>query len=123
MRQILKGEIYLSPGMSRRMISQLAGRGRDGASPLETLSDRELEVYELVGGGLTTRNIAERLHLSVKTIESHKAHLKETGIADRKRTCSTCNSGQVLSRAVPGTCHQAPFPTCTGAYAAAESVD
>ena len=94
-RQILKGEIYLSPGMSRRMISQLAGRGRDGASPLETLSDRELEVYELVGGGLTTRNIAERLHLSVKTIESHKAHLKE------KLGLQTAN--ELVQHAIQGT--------------------
>ena len=76
-KQILKGEIYLSPGMSKRMMSQLVGHGREGASPLEVLSDRELEVYELVGAGLTTRAIAERLHLSVKTIETHKAHLKE----------------------------------------------
>ena len=76
-RQILKGEIYLSPGMSKRVMSQVVGRGRTGASPLELLSDRELEVYELVGTGLTTRMIAERLHLSVKTIETHKAHVKE----------------------------------------------
>jgi len=76
-KQILKGEIYLSAGMSKRMMSQLVGHGRQGASPLEILSDRELEVYELVGAGLTTRAIAERLHLSVKTIETHKAHLKE----------------------------------------------
>lgn len=76
-RQILKGEIYLSPGMSKKMMSQLIGRGRAKESPLETLSDRELEVYELVGSGLTTRRIADRLHLSVKTIETHKAHVKE----------------------------------------------
>jgi DNA-binding NarL/FixJ family response regulator len=77
-RQVLKGEIYLSAPMSKRMMSQLVGHKRNGdASPLENLSDRELEVYEMVGDGLTTRKIAERLHLSVKTIETHKAHLKE----------------------------------------------
>jgi DNA-binding NarL/FixJ family response regulator len=77
-KQILKGEIYLSPTMSRRMMSQIVGRKREGeTSVLEQLSDRELEVYEMVGGGLTTRKIADRLHLSVKTIETHKMHLKE----------------------------------------------
>lgn len=78
LRKILEGEIYLSPDMSKKMMSQILGRGRGpGASPLELLSDRELEVYELVGAGLTTRAIAEQLHLSIKTIETHKAHIKE----------------------------------------------
>jgi DNA-binding NarL/FixJ family response regulator len=77
-KQILKGEIYLSPIMSRRMISQIVGRETTGAAdPLAHLSDRQLEVYQMVGNGLTSRNIAERLHLSLKTIESHKAELKE----------------------------------------------
>ena len=76
-RQILNGEVYLSPGMSKGVMSQVAGKVRKGASPLELLSDRELEVYELVGTGFSTRTIAERLHLSVKTIETHKAHAKE----------------------------------------------
>jgi DNA-binding NarL/FixJ family response regulator len=76
-RQIMNGGIYLSPGMSRTMMSQLAGRQRLGGSALESLSDRELEVYEMVGDGLTTRLIANRMHLSVKTIETHKSHIKE----------------------------------------------
>lgn len=77
-RKVLQGELYLSPGMSRNMMAKLIGRTRpEGASAFDKLSDRELEVYELVGGGLTTRQIADRLHLSVKTIETHKAHLKE----------------------------------------------
>jgi DNA-binding NarL/FixJ family response regulator len=77
LRQVLQGEIYLSPGMAKRVMSQMAGRGSGGTSPLDTLSDRELEVYELIGSGLTTRKIADRLHLSVKTIETHKSHVKE----------------------------------------------
>lgn len=77
-RQILRGEVYLSGPVSKRMMSQMVGRKTDDAgSPLDSLSDRELEVYEMVGTGLTTRQIAERLHLSVKTIETHKAHVKE----------------------------------------------
>jgi len=77
-RQVVKGEIYLSGSMSKRMMFQLTGHKRNGeSSPLEDLSDRELEVYQMVGDGLTTRQIAERLFLSVKTIETHKAHVKE----------------------------------------------
>ena len=76
-RQILQGEVYLSSTLSRRMMSQLMGREFDPQSPLEALSDRELQVYVLVGDGLTTRQIADRLHLSVKTIETHKTHVKE----------------------------------------------
>ncbi len=77
-RQILAGEIYLSSRISRQTMLSLVGRRKDAAaSPLDSLSDRELEVFQMVGDGLTTRQIAERLHLSVKTIESHKAHVKE----------------------------------------------
>ena len=76
-RQIIKGEIYLSEGLARRTMSKLVGRKEANSSLLDDLSDRELEVYQLVGDGMTTRQIANRLHLSVKTIESHKAHLKE----------------------------------------------
>ena len=77
-RQILSGEIYLSPRIARQTMMRLVGRRKEGTtSPLDDLSDRELEVFQMVGDGLTTRQIAERLHLSVKTIETHKAHVKE----------------------------------------------
>jgi DNA-binding NarL/FixJ family response regulator len=77
-RQVLKGEIYLSDGLAKRTMAQMVGRKKEpGASPLEDLSDRELEVFQMVGEGLTTRKIADKLHLSIKTIETHKAHIKE----------------------------------------------
>ena len=77
-RQILSGELYLSEEMSRRAMATLVGRKKEtGGSPLEDLSDRELEVFTLIGEGLTTRQIADKLHLSVKTIETHRAHIKE----------------------------------------------
>jgi DNA-binding NarL/FixJ family response regulator len=78
MRQVLAGEVYLSETMSKRTMFQLLGRGgsRTG-SPLEDLSDRELEVFTLIGQGCTTRQIAEKLHLSIKTVETHRAHIKE----------------------------------------------
>jgi DNA-binding NarL/FixJ family response regulator len=77
-RQVLLGEVYLSDSMSKRTMFQLLGRGttRTG-SPLEDLSDRELEVFTLIGQGCTTRQIAEKLHLSIKTVETHRAHIKE----------------------------------------------
>ena len=78
-RKVLSGEVYLSEKLGARMLNQLVG-GRGTAlvgSPIEELSDRELEVFGLIGQGMGTRPIAEKLHLSVKTIESHRAHIKE----------------------------------------------
>lgn len=77
-RQVLNGEIYLSEKMEKRMMHQLVGgRTTRTGSPIEDLSDRELEVFGLIGQGHGTRQIAEELHLSIKTIESHRAHIKE----------------------------------------------
>ncbi len=77
-RQILAGEIYLSETIAKQTMFRLAGRKKEEAlSPLENLSDRELDVFQMVGDGLTTRQMADRLHLSVKTIETHKAHIKD----------------------------------------------
>ncbi len=78
LRKVLTGEIYLSEKMSTKLMHQLVG-GRTPAtgSLMERLSDRELEVFGLIGQGRGTRQIAEQLHLSVKTIESHRAHIKE----------------------------------------------
>jgi len=77
-RQVISGEIYLSAHMAKQTMMQLVGRKPAGqGSPLVSLSDRELEVYQMIGDGLTTRQIADRLNLSVKTVETHKAHVKE----------------------------------------------
>ena len=78
LRRALSGEIYLSDRLGARMLNQLVGgRTTPNISPIEELSDRELEVFSLIGQGHGTRPIAEKLHLSVKTIESHRAHIKE----------------------------------------------
>src|SRR5207247_11341650 len=78
LRNVLGGEIYLSEKMEKKMMQQLVGgRAARTGSPLEDLSDRELEVFNLIGQGHGTRQIAEELHLSIKTIESHRAHIKE----------------------------------------------
>jgi DNA-binding NarL/FixJ family response regulator len=77
-RHVLTGEIYLSEKMEKKMMHQLVGgRTARTGSPIEDLSDRELEVFGLIGQGHGTRQIAEELHLSIKTIESHRAHIKE----------------------------------------------
>jgi DNA-binding NarL/FixJ family response regulator len=77
-RQVLNGGIYVSETINERLLQSMAtgGRERITQSPLEVLSDRELEVFELTGHGNSTRDIAERLHLSVKTIESYRARIK-----------------------------------------------
>lgn len=76
-RRILNGGIYVSEEINERLLMGMAaGRSSLSESPLELLSDRELEVFESIGRGLATREIAERLHLSVKTIESYRARIK-----------------------------------------------
>lgn len=77
-RQVLAGQIYVSEKMSKRILEIFSGR-RDssGGSPVEKLTDREFEVFQLIGGGKTTREIADRLRLSVKTVEVHRLHIKE----------------------------------------------
>jgi DNA-binding NarL/FixJ family response regulator len=77
-RRVLDGGIYVSEDINERLLMNLASGGRDSVSrsPLEVLSDRELEVFALIGQGLVTREIADRLHLSVKTVESYRARIK-----------------------------------------------
>ncbi|MHC4259373.1 MAG: response regulator transcription factor [Planctomycetota bacterium] len=77
-RRVLSGQIYVSDRMAARMVRKLVGGRREtGASAIERLSDRELEVFSLIGQGHGTRQIAEKLHLSVKTVETYRAHIKE----------------------------------------------
>jgi DNA-binding NarL/FixJ family response regulator len=75
-RQVLAGHIYLSDKMSARMLEYFAGK-RTKASPIERLSDREWEVFQLIGRGKSTVQIAEELHLSTKTVEAHRAGVKK----------------------------------------------
>jgi DNA-binding NarL/FixJ family response regulator len=77
-RRILNREIYVSEEIANRMLRHfVGGHDSDERSPLDGLSDRELEVLRRMGEGQSTRQIAEELHLSVKTIETHQARLKE----------------------------------------------
>ena len=78
-RRIIKGEIYVSPLVADQVLHQIVNgpNNATSASPIDRLTDRELEVVQLIGRGLSSREIAESLNLSVKTIESHRAHVKE----------------------------------------------
>lgn len=77
-RRILQGDVYLSDRLTKTMLQQFVRGGPPvSSSPLLNLTDRELEVFRLIGEGHGTRRIADELHLSVKTIESYQAHIKE----------------------------------------------
>lgn len=77
-RRVLAGDVYLSEQMSARLLHHLVGVGPlPSASPIERLSDRELEVFRLIGQGHSTRQIAEQLNLGVKTVETYRAHIME----------------------------------------------
>jgi DNA-binding NarL/FixJ family response regulator len=78
-RKILAGKLYLSSALTERLLLQnlVAGNARQFASPIDKLSDRELQVFEQIGAGHSTAEIAKQLNLSVKTIETHRAHTKE----------------------------------------------
>jgi DNA-binding NarL/FixJ family response regulator len=77
-RRVLDGRIYLNDKIASRILSRLASPARTGAaSPSELLAERELQVFELTGRGLNTRQIAARLHLGVKTVETYRARIRE----------------------------------------------
>ena len=76
-RRVLRGGIHLSEDLKDRLLFGAASGVKDATqTPLEVLSDRELEVFEMTGRGIPTREISERLHLSVKTVESYRSRIK-----------------------------------------------
>ncbi len=77
-RQVLEGKIYVSEKISAKILEIFSGRRSETSnSPMERLTDREFEVFQMIGQGLATREIADHLHLSVKTVEVHRANIKE----------------------------------------------
>lgn len=77
-RCLLAGGVYMSPTLQARLAARfVAGRTLDDDSPVGALSDRELQVFRLIGQGKSTRQVGEILHLSIKTIESHREHIKQ----------------------------------------------
>lgn len=91
-RAVLAGKVWLSPRMTDKLLARVGNGGTPESCPIESLSDRELEVFELVGHGQTTHQIAARLHLSPKTVESYRENLK--------RKLSLRNSTELTQHAV-----------------------
>jgi DNA-binding NarL/FixJ family response regulator len=95
-RRILNGEIYVSEQVSNRMLHRFVGGNQaEPHSPIAELTDRELEVFRLIGEGHGTRQIAEELHISVKTVESYQAHIK--------MKLSLKNARELVQRAIQWT--------------------
>lgn len=77
-RKVLQGQIHVSDRMSARILQIFSsGKEAGGRSGIELLSDREFEVFELLGKGLSSREIADRLHLSAKTVDAHRANIRQ----------------------------------------------
>ncbi len=77
-RKILQGHIYISEKMASKVMSKIvSGASSQEDSGMSTLTDRELAIFELIGSGLPTREIARKLHISPKTVDSHREHIKE----------------------------------------------
>src|SRR6185369_9999526 len=76
-RRIHAGEVYVSDQISKRLLLKIVNGQSASKSPIEALTDRELAVFRLIGKGHGTREIAEDLHISVKTVETYQAHIKE----------------------------------------------
>jgi DNA-binding NarL/FixJ family response regulator len=76
-RQVLSGQISVSEKMSAKILEIFSGRGSEAArSPVENLTDREFEVFRYFGEGLSTKEIAEKMHVSAKTVEVHRMNIK-----------------------------------------------
>ncbi|MGK0187168.1 MAG: DNA-binding NarL/FixJ family response regulator [Verrucomicrobiales bacterium] len=74
--RVLGGQVYLSQRMSALMLEMMTGQKKKGISPVDQLTDRELEVFTLIGEGIGTHEIAERLCISHRTVDAHRAHIR-----------------------------------------------
>jgi DNA-binding NarL/FixJ family response regulator len=90
-RRIRGGEVYVSDRIAKRLLREIVGPS-SGKPPIEALTDRELAVFRLIGKGRGTREIADELHISIKTVESYQAHIKEK--------LSLKNARELVQRAV-----------------------
>ena len=82
-RRVLEGDIYLSPAMTRRLLHSVVGGTVPGQDPIDRLTNREMQVFEMIGEGLTTKQIARKLQLSPKTVDAHREKIKtKLGLAN-----------------------------------------
>jgi DNA-binding NarL/FixJ family response regulator len=76
-RQVLASHVYLSPEASERLLQRFSGKLQPNRSPMEILTDREFEIFQLIGEGRSSKEIARQLHLSVKTVAVHNANIRQ----------------------------------------------
>ena len=77
-RKVLGGEVYVSDRMGATLLQRMVGSKKSqGALPMDRLTDRELEIFRMIGGGMSVKDIADKLFLSTKTVEAHREHIKE----------------------------------------------
>jgi DNA-binding NarL/FixJ family response regulator len=75
--KVISGGLYVSESLNARMLEQVTGAARSKATGMDALTDRELEILALIGSGVPTKNIAAQLSISARTVEAHRAHIKE----------------------------------------------
>lgn len=75
--KVISGGLYVSESLNARMLEQVTGAARSKATGMDALTDRELEILSLIGSGVPTKNIAAQLSISARTVEAHRAHIKE----------------------------------------------
>jgi len=77
-RVVLSGQVYVSSKMSATLLQRMvAGKKSKGGLPMDRLTDRELEIFRMIGSGMSVKDIADKLFISVKTVEAHREHIKE----------------------------------------------
>src|SRR6516225_10094052 len=76
-RAVLQGKVYVSGAIAEQILQRVVGRKQEESSAIDSLSDRELEAFQLIGEGMTTESIAEKMHVSPKTVETFRARIKE----------------------------------------------
>lgn len=77
MRKVMSGQVYVSEKMSATLLQRMVGKKGASELPMDRLTDRELEVFRMIGSGQSVKEIAEKLCLSAKTVEAHREHIKE----------------------------------------------